>query len=180
MARRKLNRSFVVRISRRVRYFYLRLILLPDTPHNVALGAALGIFVGLTPTVAVQMAIAVFLAWLLGGSKVAAAIGVWISNPLTIPPLYAAFYYLGKFLSPFMAHAQLPPDWGIQELLAVGGQAFLTAMIGGLVMGIVAAPLTYIFIFKNIGRLQAWERKKLREKFDISPPNTRRKRTDGR
>ena len=157
---------------RRTRYYYLRLILLPDTPHKVALGLAIGIFVGLTPTVLLQTMIAVPIAWLLRGSKVAAAIGVWVSNPLTIPPLYAAFFYVGRMISPFGRQTSLPPNWTVHDLMVAGGDAALAGIIGGMAIGVVAAPLMYWLVNKYIDRLQAWERRKLRERFDLSPPHS--------
>jgi uncharacterized protein (DUF2062 family) len=94
MARRRLNRGYLDRIGRRARYFYLRLILLPDGPHRVALGLAVGVFVGMTPTVPLQTLLALALAWMMRASLAAAYIGIWITNPVTIPFFYALAYFV--------------------------------------------------------------------------------------
>ena len=78
------------------------LLALDDTPHAIALGTAIGMFVGMTPTVGLQMflviGIAVATRPLFHFNRVAGLITVYISNPLTIVPLYASFYYVGTML----------------------------------------------------------------------------------
>ncbi len=74
-------------------------VMLQDSPHSIALGAAIGIFIGLTPTVGIQMLLVLSLAFLCRPlfhfNRVAAVMAVYISNPLTIVPLYFAEYKLG-------------------------------------------------------------------------------------
>jgi len=169
MAFRRLSRGFFETLRRKARYFYLRLILLPDTPHRVGLGLAVGVFVGLTPLMPLHTILAVPLARLLRGSMIAAAIGVWITNPLTIPLLYPAFFFLGRALTPYGQAVQLSALNEGQDLLAIGTDAALAGIFGGLVMSIILAPLTYLLTFKYVDRFQAWERAKIRQRFDLSP-----------
>ena len=68
---------------------------LQGDPHYVALGMAIGVFVAITPTIPFHTALAVILAFILRGSKPAAVIGVWFSNPVTIPIFYWASYKVG-------------------------------------------------------------------------------------
>lgn len=70
---------------------------LQGNPHYIALGMAIGVFVGITPTIPFHTALAIVLAFVLRGSKPAAAIGVWIANPLTIPLFYYGSYRVGVF-----------------------------------------------------------------------------------
>ena len=169
MALRRLNRGFVETLVRKARYFYLRLILLPDTPHRVSLGLAVGVFVGLTPTVPFQTILAVPIARLVRGSMIAAAIGVWITNPLTIPLFYPAFFFLGRALTPYGQAVQLSALNEGQDLLVLGTDAVLAGIFGGLVMGVILAPLTYLLAFKYVDRFQAWERARIRQRFGLSP-----------
>lgn len=78
------------------------LLALDDTPHAIALGTAIGMFVGMTPTVGLQMFLVIGIAAatrpLFHFNRVAGLITVYISNPLTIVPLYASFYYVGTML----------------------------------------------------------------------------------
>ncbi len=68
---------------------------LQGDPHYIALGMAIGVFIGVTPTIPFHTALAIAFAFVLRGSKPAAAIGVWIANPLTIPLFYYGSYKVG-------------------------------------------------------------------------------------
>jgi|GEM_PF-367048 len=70
---------------------------LQGNPHYIAMGMAIGVFVGMTPTIPFHTALAIALAFVFRGSKPAAAIGVWIANPLTIPLFYYGSYKVGVF-----------------------------------------------------------------------------------
>lgn len=168
MVVRRLKRSFLTRVGRRARYIYLRLILLPETPHRVALGLAVGVFFGLLPVIPFQTILSVLLAYILKGSKAAAALGTWVTNPLTIPPFYALFYYLGRALTPFGRGTDLPEGWKFSDLMNLGADMALAALFGGLMLAVIMAPLAYMFTFKHIGRLQTWEREKLRIKLGLT------------
>lgn len=70
-----------------------------DSPQFVALGAAIGMFIALTPTVGIQMTLVLFVAFIPGlhfNIPVAMAM-VWLSNPFTMWFLYYAFYKIGLF-----------------------------------------------------------------------------------
>lgn len=62
----------------------------------VARGVAVGLFVGLTPTVGFQTLLMLGFCALLRGNFLAAFAVSWISNPLTLTPLYLGYYLLGK------------------------------------------------------------------------------------
>ncbi len=83
------------RIKRFAKYFYNRFLRLRGSPEQIAWGAAVGFFVGMTPTVGIQMYIAVAIAAFFRINKVAAAAAVWISNPATVVPIYGLDYKIG-------------------------------------------------------------------------------------
>jgi uncharacterized protein (DUF2062 family) len=86
-------------LIRRARRFIVRRVLhADDPPHQLALGVAIGVFVGLTPTGGFQTALVVFLAWLLGANKIIGIPFVWISNPATIVPIYYPCYLVGRLI----------------------------------------------------------------------------------
>lgn len=85
-----------VRTPKILRYIYYRFVRLHGKPREVAMGMAIGLVVGMTPTMGIQMLIAVALAAAFGHSKIAAGLGAWISNPLTAVPLYLTTYRVGK------------------------------------------------------------------------------------
>ena len=83
----------------------LRYVLsLNDTPHAIALGTAVGMFWGLTPTVGIQMALIFGFYWLCRPlfrfNMKAAMVTVYISNPLTMLPIYWFDYRVGCLFVP--------------------------------------------------------------------------------
>ncbi len=170
MAGRRLKRGVWARLYRRARYFYLRLLLVHDTPRRMAKGMAIGVFIGCLPIIPFQTVAAIALAGLMRSSMVVAAMGTWVTNPLTTAPFYAAFFYLGRAITSSRHTFQFQDFWDFQRLMAVGTEVFLTALLGGVIIGLIAAPVTYLLVFKYINRLQSWERRKLREKFALPPP----------
>lgn len=66
-----------------------------DPPHNLALGIAVGLFVAFLPLIGIQMGLAFGLAWLVRANKAVAVALVWISNPVTMVPVYYPGYWLG-------------------------------------------------------------------------------------
>jgi len=132
-----------------IRQFIIRFkLLLQGDPHYIAKGMSIGVFVSITPTIPFQTVIAVALAYVFRGSKAAAALGTWFSNPLTIPLVYLASYQTGMFLlgysSPFDATCR-----SLSEIVALGLDVTLAMITGGVIIGIPAAIAAY-FITRRI------------------------------
>ena len=75
-----------------------RLRRLSDTPHAVALGFAVGVFSALTPFLGTHMVMAALIAWVIGGSVVAALLGTFVGNPLTYPLFWYSTYEVGNLM----------------------------------------------------------------------------------
>ncbi len=129
------------------RYIYFRFVRLHGRPHEVAMGMAIGLAVGMTPTMGIQMPIAIALAALLGQSKIAAAAGVWITNPVTAPLVYLITYLLGGF---FLGYPLRPPEGFRHAITSLDGLTWhllLPLWVGGFLaaipMGVTGYWLTY-------------------------------------
>ena len=85
-------------LNRTKRFFIFRVLHVDDTPHRIALGVAVGIFVTWTPTIGAQMLLTVLLSWLLRANMLVGVPFVWISNPLTVVPIYGPSYVLGRWI----------------------------------------------------------------------------------
>ena len=155
-----------------VRRLYERFIRIRGEPREVALGFALGIFVGMTPTIGVQTPIAIFLAALFKWSKLSSAIGVWISNPLTAPILYGVTYITGaKILSLEPVFSMpLSPTWStFKAMLQKAPQAFGAMTVGGALLGIPLAIVSYYLAYVAVEKYQTDVKKKLaRQKARLS------------
>ena len=116
-------------------------------PHFVAMGMAIGVFVAATPSMPFQTAIAIALAFILRSSKAAAAIGVWLSNPITFPVFYLASYKVGSLL--FGISAASGPGGEPVDILKLGAEVTIAAVTGGIIIGLCLAIATY-FITRKI------------------------------
>jgi len=144
----------------------LRFMRLRGTPEEVAKGLALGIFVGLTPTFGVQMILAVFLAMLLKENKIAAAIGVWITNPLTAPLIYALEYKSGRVLLD-MERVRLPSELSLAALKSISWKVMLPLSVGSLLWGALGALTVYVAAIRLVPvvktwRIARWPRRRMR------------------
>ncbi len=139
-------------IKHRLDDLYFRFRSLQGDPHYVALGMAIGVFVAVTPTIPFHTAIALAMAFVLRASKPAAIIGVWFSNPLTIPPFYYGSYKLGML----MLGREIVWSNGevtIQELMQQGLDVTVAMIAGGAVLGVVPAVIFYfvtLIVFRKI------------------------------
>ena len=138
----------------RIKAFYVRLKSLQGDPHYVAVGMASGVFVSVTPTIPFHMVLAVALAFVLKGSKPAAIIGAWFCNPLTIGPFYIGSYQVGMFLLGREISVDLQTT-DFQELLALGADVATAMVVGGALLGIIPAILSYFFTFYMFRKIRA-------------------------
>jgi uncharacterized protein (DUF2062 family) len=99
-----LNRQPLVAIQyikQTILTIYDRFIKLKGAPREIALGFALGLLIGMTPFFGMHFFSSVLLASLLGWSKIAALVGVNITNVLTAPLIYPVNYWVGVKLAGF-------------------------------------------------------------------------------
>lgn len=95
MFKRREQRSWTHRIARTIyprggwgraaSYIWHRLRRLPDPPHKIARGVAVGIFVSFTPFFGFHFLLAAGLALLVQGNMLAALLATFVGNPLTFP-----------------------------------------------------------------------------------------------
>ncbi|MBW1693053.1 MAG: DUF2062 domain-containing protein [Deltaproteobacteria bacterium] len=141
-----------------IREFVERAKTLQGDPHYIAVGMAIGVFVSITPTIPFHTIIAITLAFILKGSKPAAAVGVWFCNPITMPFFYLGSYQAGMLILnksiPFNVKYE-----SIQELMKLGWDVTIAMIIGGLVLGIIPGIAAYFITRKIFTKIRM--RKKL-------------------
>jgi len=135
-------------LREKIQHFITRFKQLNGDPHYLALGMAIGVFISVTPTIPFHTVIALALAFILRGSKAAAAIGVWFSNPITIPLFYKGSYDVGISIlgnsAPFGTEYE-----SILELLKLGADVTIAMITGGIILGILPGIAAY-FITRRI------------------------------
>lgn len=133
-----------------------RILQINDTPHAIALGAAIGMFLALTPTVGVQVVLAIAICTVIRANRIAAVVLVFVSNPVTMIPIYWIDYWIGSFLlgTEMMTREQFNANWqtildagmigGIQEgVRLLFGELGRPMLVGGCVLGLIGAIPTY-------------------------------------
>ena len=140
-----------------IRRVYERFVKIRGRPREIALGFALGIFIGMTPTMGIQMPIAIFFAAMLKWGKISAAFGVWITNPLTSPFIYGLTYIVGAKLLGLRATLNLPDDltWSIvKEILKNAPAIFGALTVGGIIIGLPLAIISYYLSYAAVNKYQ--------------------------
>ncbi|MBM4285148.1 MAG: DUF2062 domain-containing protein [Deltaproteobacteria bacterium] len=141
-----------MKLRRTLRYWWLKLRRLQGDPRKLALGMALGIFIGFTPTIPFHTVMALALAPLLRVSVVTAVMGVWLCNPLLQPPLYLASYAVGRRLLFRGDTLKLPETWDLSSVLDLLWRGGLALQVGGVLIAIppaVAAYFITLWIIRN-------------------------------
>ncbi|MGM0554067.1 MAG: DUF2062 domain-containing protein [Pseudomonadota bacterium] len=103
-------------------------------PEAMARGVAIGLFIGLTPTVGFQTVLMIILCIALAGHFPTAFVASLVSNPFTTAPLYWGFHKLGEAVFrqlPLVAH-----DAGAWYLQGIGDEVTFT-LLGSL---LIATP----------------------------------------
>ena len=152
---------------RTIRYYYLRIIRLQGDPHVLARGVAIGIFVGITPTIPFHTILAIVLAFILRSSKIAALLfTVIVSNPLTLFFQYYFSWRLGTWLTfkdlsweKIQAILDLiSAHTGFQEtviaLSGLGQDALIVLLVGGITLALPFTLVGYLLAYLFFSGLQ--------------------------
>lgn len=145
---------------------YERFIKLKGSPRQIALGFALGLFVGMSPFFGMHIAIGVVLASLLGWSKIAAAIGVNNTNVFTAPFIYPITYWVGAKVTGFTRHVQWPTELSFHSFLLLLKKSpliILDLCVGGIILGIPMAVVGYYLAFHAITLYRQQLRERMRQ-----------------
>lgn len=121
--------------------------------RTVASGVAIGILMGFLP-IPIQMLLAATIAIIAKANVPLAIISTWISNPLTMAPIFAFNYYIGSLLLDSEIHFSMESAMNMRLLLDLGYDILLPLYLGSLVMGIVVSALSY-------GIIRGWWRYKV-------------------
>jgi hypothetical protein len=112
--------------------------------RSVALGLAIGLFIGFLVPVA-QIVLAAAAAVLLRANVAVAAAGTLVTNPLTVPPIYYAAYHLGAWAT----GASPSPSFSFDDPLKIAESlgSNLAPLFAGLALtACVAAVASYILV----------------------------------
>ena len=154
-------------LQRIIRYCYYRLVRLKGHPQEIARGLGVGVFAGFFPWFGFQIVVAVILAFLVRGNKIAAAMSTWGSNPFTYVPIFAFNYAVGSWLVEFLGlsadKASFQGNTSSWSDFSVMGTEFVIPLfIGCLVVATLVATIVY---FSSLRFLFRWRKLQQRKKY---------------
>jgi len=135
-------------VKNKLREFYVQFISLKGDPRKIAMGMAIGVFIGVTPTIPFHTIIIIFLTMLFRQNLTAAMLGAWIMNPITIPLFYFVEYEIGKLVLGSQHLEIVLHAYSVDELMAVGWHIFYPLQIGGILLAPVFALPAYFITHK--------------------------------
>lgn len=150
----RLTRWLWPRVSwrRSVTYYLKRILRLSGTPYAIAMGAALGAGISLTPFLGLHILITFLIAWFLRANMIAGAIATSIGNPLTFPFIWATTYQIGHYIQNWEGRSA--PARLEQDLLHKSWDQLWPILapmtIGSIPLGLAVGTGVYLVVYKVV------------------------------
>ncbi len=133
---------------------FRQILVIKESPRLLALSFATGIFIGMSPLLGIHTLLGLAVAWKFRLNKLVTLLGVYITNPWTIIPIYSFGTWVGAKL--LGIHKVLPEvDWSSVTFLDIMEKCrrlVLPFIVGNTVMGLVAAFIGYWVIYTAVKR----------------------------
>lgn len=156
------------------RYYYRRFQRLKGDPHALARGFAIGVFIGITPTMPFHTVTIILLALLARSSAIAGILSSWIvCNPLTYFPIYYFSLVIGNAVTPYhlnwakiryaldtLIHSDSIMQ-SIHTIGALGFEAVIVMVSGGTILAI---PFTVISYYLSLKFFYAVKKKRIEKR----------------
>ncbi len=155
----------------KLHYYFRRMVRQHGSPHKIALGAAVGVFLGFFPTFGVGTFLALLLATIFRLNKIAALVGTVIGIPWFAPFIWTVSYLLGAFI--------LREDW--RSFLAnfqvreIPQRALLPYWLGNFIISLTSGVITYVVILQIIQITRRRKRKARLQKIKLSEAGVEKK-----
>ena len=149
-----------VRLKHWLAAHHLTMMTLPDTPHSIALGAAIGMFFGCTPLFGMKTLLSILGAWIFRGNKIAAVISVTLHD--LILPFSPAIYLWEYKMGMWALYGRMPQRPGFRHVPLreyMEWTTFFTVgqplLVGTLFLALPAAVVTYFALRGVLTRAHA-------------------------
>ena len=123
-----------------------------EPPRKIAAAFAVGVFIGMSPFLGIHTLLGLALAWQLKLNKFVTLIGVYVTNPWTIVPIYSFGTWVGAKV---MGLDNIIPaiDWSHITFLGFIDNfrpLLVPFVVGSLLVGSVAAVISYMTIYSVV------------------------------
>jgi uncharacterized protein (DUF2062 family) len=137
------------------------LLQVEDTPHRIALSFGIGVWLAFFPILGIHTGVALLIAYLFRLNRAAMIVGVYVSNPWTIAPLYMAGTLLGCAIFSVSNEGLNAIDWHLH------GRAFYHALfeslrpyvwpfvVGNTLLGVLGGLAGYVVLREILERRRA-------------------------
>jgi uncharacterized protein (DUF2062 family) len=139
---------------RRYRLFMRKLSHQQGSASYLASSVALGVLLAFVVPEGLQMLAAAALATLLGCNRWVAMSAVWITNPITIPFIYAGAYIVGALVTGMsIFDGERPGDWW-HDLTTPenAGEVLISLIVGLLILGTISSIVSYFTVHRTLTR----------------------------
>ena len=147
------------RFGRLAKLIYVLLVRIDATPHQIALGFAVGVVLGVFPSFGFGGPVAILLSIIFRLNKAATLIGAMIMNPITTVPIWTMSAFLGGLITgtDYRVIVEQTRNGEIFRSLSYSTYVYLA---GNVTLSAVMAVLSYGLTRVGVSRYQ--RRKKLR------------------
>ncbi|MDP3917483.1 MAG: DUF2062 domain-containing protein [Nanoarchaeota archaeon] len=134
----------------RIKKYFKEVLEIKKTPHEIALGFAVGTFIGILPTPGINIILALIIIFIFKHlNKIAIFGGIAIFNPVTTTPLiYYAHRIGGLIVTPLRPTDKLYPL--IREFLDLS----IRIIVGTLILAPIIAAISYFIVKKIVIKVQ--------------------------
>ena len=129
--------------SDKLKQKFKKILSLDAHPGHISIGFAVGVFISFTPFFGLHTPMAIALAFLFRLNKLTCITGAWVNTPLTMLPVLAASYNLGRFLRGKPAKELSLKGLAWQDLQPYAK----SIMLGSSIIGFVAAVAAYFICY---------------------------------
>lgn len=149
------------------KYYFTKFKRLRGSPRALAGGTAVGVFIGLTPTIPFHTILIVFLAFVTRTSVLAGVIVSWlVCNPLTYLPIYYFSAVIGNHITPYEINLEkvqlllnkIIKNGSLLESLTfiaeLGYEAMVVMIVGGICLAIPFTVVSYYMALKFFIKLR--------------------------
>lgn len=149
------------------KYYFTRLKRLRGSPKALAGGTAVGVFIGLTPTIPLHTVLILIFGLITRTSVVAGIIISWlVCNPLTYLPIYYLSAVIGNYVTPYDLNLekvkiildQILSATSFQQAMQVifesGYEALVVMIAGGVCLALPFAVFSYYLALRFFINLQ--------------------------
>lgn len=129
--------------------------------RTLAAGFAVGVFFSFSPLVSLHTVLALLVAFVFRLNKVAAAAGVWVNNPYTMPFVFYGCFRLGEWILGVRVRPPAFERMTLENLLKAARPYAGPLFLGTAVVGSLAAVASYFIVYRIALRVKSARHKAL-------------------